>query len=346
MMSHSAQILTTGGVILDSVISADGHVSLSQMGGNAVYSAVGASLWSDRVALAGNVTGNYPQQFLDRLMQAGISCDGLCRKADEVKETEWFLNAPDGSRRDHLYAPDSLFDECGFADPLTQAERSRFFALLQNHRPVGLTFDAFRALYPVTPDQAEAAAPAPGIVHPAPERLNAQTELARAFKARGALISLDPGHTGVEAPAGELASLLTQIDIFLPSEKEVKAILPSHSPAAALRELGLRTDAVLAIKMGARGAMLLNRANDRLLHIPVVPVAALDPVGAGDAFCGGFVSGYVPTRDPVEAAIRGTVSASFAVEGFGALHALSATAEEIARRRAAIDVSTIAERVQ
>ena len=173
-MSHSAQILTTGGVILDSVISADGHVSLSQMGGNAVYSAVGASLWSDRVALAGNVTGNYPQQFLDRLMQAGISCDGLCRKADEVKETEWFLNAPDGSRRDHLYAPDSLFDECGFADPLTQAERSRFFALLQNHRPVGLTFDAFRALYPVTPDQAEAAAPAPGIVHLAPERLNAQ----------------------------------------------------------------------------------------------------------------------------------------------------------------------------
>ena len=135
MISQSAQILTTGGMILDSVISADGHVSLSQTGGNAVYSEVGASLWSDRVALDGNVTGNYRQQFLDRLMQAGISCDGLCPNADEVKKTEWFLNAPDGSRRDNLYAPDTLFDENGFADPLTQAERSRFFALLQNRRP-------------------------------------------------------------------------------------------------------------------------------------------------------------------------------------------------------------------
>ncbi len=218
MMSQSAQILTTGGVILDSVISAVGRGSLSQMGGNAVYSVVGASQWSDHVAPAGNVTGNYPQQFLDRLMQAGISCDRLCRNADEVKETEWFLNAPDGSRRDNLYATDSLFDECGFANPLTQPERSRFFTLLQNHPPVGLTFDAFRALYLVTPDQAEAAAPAPGIVHLVPERLNAPTELARAFKTRGALISLNPGHTGVKAPAGELASQLTQIDIFLPSE--------------------------------------------------------------------------------------------------------------------------------
>ncbi len=126
----------------------------------------------------------------------------------------------------------------------------------------------------------------------------------------------------------------------------MKAIPPSISLAAASCELGLRTDAALAIKMGAPGAMRLDRANDRLLHIPIVPLAALNPVGAGSAFCGGFVSGSVPTRDPVEAAIRGTVSASFAVEGFGALHALSATAEELTRRRAAIDVTTIAERVQ
>lgn len=345
MTQTGARILTTGGVILDSVIAANGRVSLEQMGGNAVYSAVGASLWSARVALAGNVAANYPVQLLDRLRAAGIGCDGVERKPETVEATEWFLNNVDGSRDDHLYAPSKVFEEFGFAEPLTALDSSRFRACLQARAPHGLGFGDLRRLYPVTVDQAFRAAPNAQIVHLAPERLSAQDKLIRAFKSHGAIVSLDPGQVGADAP-DELAALVAQVDIFLPSQKEIAAMLPGLAPAEALARLGRTTQAVLAVKLGSEGALLLDRERGRILRIPVIPVDAVDPVGAGDAFCGGFAAGYLATRDPRQAAACGTVSASFAVEGFGALHALTAQPEEIARRRDSIAFTTVSESLQ
>ena len=45
--------------------------------------------------------------------------------------------------------------------------------------------------------------------------------------------------------------------------------------------------------------------------------------GAGDSFCGGFSIGYAKTGDPHQAALYGTVSASFIIEAFGGLHGLN-----------------------
>jgi ribokinase len=54
--------------------------------------------------------------------------------------------------------------------------------------------------------------------------------------------------------------------------------------------------------------------------------------GAGDSFCGGFMVGLATTGDPIRAALYGTVSASFAIEGYGALYALGADSTEARRR--------------
>jgi len=51
-------------------------------------------------------------------------------------------------------------------------------------------------------------------------------------------------------------------------------------------------------------------------------VSAVDPTGAGDAFCGGFLAGLMMLRDIAAAACLGTISASFAVESFGPFHLL------------------------
>lgn len=342
MIGTGAHILTTGGLIRDSVIAADGRVSLEQMGGNAVYSAVGARLWSDRVALAGNVAANYPETFLDSLRAAGIGCAGIDRKPEEVSETEWFLNNEDGSRDDHLYAPSRVFQAFGFAEPLDAADRSRFRSCLKTRVPEGLDFGGLRRLYPVSVDQTLRAAPAARIVHLAPERLSAQADLIAAFRARGAILSLDPGQTGAAAPQ-EVEALADDVDIFLPSQRELAAMRPSLSPAAALMDLGRTTRAILAVKIGAQGALLLDREADRIVHVPALRVDAPDPVGAGDAFCGGFAAGYLAQRDACHAVVCGTVSASFAVGGFGALHVLTATTEEIARRRRAVVFNTLPE---
>ena len=58
----------------------------------------------------------------------------------------------------------------------------------------------------------------------------------------------------------------------------------------------------------------------------------MDLTGAGDAFCGGFLAGMALGDDPVTAAMYGTVSASFAIEGPGISRLLAATPAEASQR--------------
>ena len=100
-----ADLLATGGIILDNVVTADGAVHLDGLGGNAVYSAAGARLWSRRVACVGLVPRNYPAAALAPLAAAGIDLSGVRRVEAEVAAPEWFFHRPDGSRVDGMHAP-------------------------------------------------------------------------------------------------------------------------------------------------------------------------------------------------------------------------------------------------
>ncbi len=342
-MTDGADILATGGFIVDSAVAADGTVSLERMGGNAVYAAVGASLWAARVAVAGNIPAGYPPDWIRALAAAGIGVDGVVRRDDEADEAEWFIHAPDGSRIDRLHAPGRVFLAAGF-DPVRLAPdaRERWIAMLRARRPEGMTFGAFRARWPVEVQQAIRGAPSARGAHLAPERPEAQTALAAALRARGARVSLDPGFAATRLQGPTLDALLGGVDAFLPSAKELAELAPGLAPEAALVALSRRTDAILVAKLGAAGSLLLDRDRGRLVRIGVVATDAIDPTGAGDAYCGGFIAGLVATDDAVAAAVRGTVSASFAVEGFGALHALGAD-RALAERRVHAVVSTIRE---
>ena len=48
----------------------------------------------------------------------------------------------------------------------------------------------------------------------------------------------------------------------------------------------------------------------------------MDPTGAGDSFCGGFLAGYRQTYEPVQAVLYGNISASLTIEGSGIFYAL------------------------
>ncbi|NLF52089.1 MAG: carbohydrate kinase, partial [Leptolinea sp.] len=52
-----------------------------------------------------------------------------------------------------------------------------------------------------------------------------------------------------------------------------------------------------------------------------------DPTGVGDAFCGGFLAGLRMNYDPFEAALMGSVSASFKIQGNGPFFTLDALPE-------------------
>lgn len=116
------------------------------------------------------------------------------------------------------------------------------------------------------------------------------------------------------APACDLRSSdLSSIYVLTPNEHEARVCLGIAPDAAAdfealghaLLSLGPRN---VVITMGAEGAMWISRGGAR--HIPAMPVAAVDTVGAGDAFNAGLAVALGEGASMEDALVMGTTAAS------------------------------------
>jgi ribokinase len=116
-----------------------------------------------------------------------------------------------------------------------------------------------------------------------------------------------------------------------PSREEAALWCGEDDPERSIGRLLALGPRIVAIKMGAAGALVRAQGDAVPRHIPVYPVEARDPTGAGDAFCGGFAARRSQGAGPYEAALAGAVASSFAVERHGSLGMLDverAVAEE------------------
>ena len=112
----------------------------------------------------------------------------------------------------------------------------------------------------------------------------------------------------------------------MPSELEARLLLPDLAadhpgdPVAFAFAAAARLDewhpAIVVIKLGELGSVV--RVGGRSARIPALNVRVVDATGAGDAFCGGFVVGWLTTGDARVAAACGTVSAADTIGAFGA----------------------------
>ncbi len=124
------------------------------------------------------------------------------------------------------------------------------------------------------------------------------------FAARRVFTILNPA----PAPAGELPrELLRLADVVAPNETETEAFtgLPVATipqVEAAARRLQAMGAARVIVTMGARGALLCEPEGEAV-HVPAVPVAAVDSTGAGDAFVGALAF-LIGRGNPLEAAVR------------------------------------------
>jgi sugar/nucleoside kinase (ribokinase family) len=152
--------------------------------------------------------------------------------------------------------------------------------------------------------------------------IEAQEVGAAAARAAGVPMSLDPHEEYVIGFERRLRSL-AEGAVFLPSELEARLLFPDIAVADPVR-FGLATaerldawrPSIIAVKLGDRGSVV--RIDGRSTHIPALPTPVVDPTGAGDAYCGGFVVGWLVTHDAVVAAACGTVAAAETIGTFGA----------------------------
>jgi len=278
-----ALCLVCGNITIDDLVFHDGRVRMGILGGDGIYSALGASLWQKGVKISAVAGPDYPVQSLAEMY--GLDVSHVTYK-DKPSLRNWGLYEKDGTRQFVFRNEKNQWAE---------------YSPVPSDLPPEILEGAF--------------------VHCAPMPWDKQIALVRHARQCGAaFISLDPPFQFMEGMGKEkLGEGLGFVDAFLPSCQEVRALFPDLSPDEALERLVREFPHLKAIviKLGADGAIGYDRMTGEKFSVPAYKAHVVDPTGAGDSFCGGFLAGYLKTANARVSALHGVVSASFIIETEG-----------------------------
>lgn len=135
------------------------------------------------------------------------------------------------------------------------------------------------------------------------------------------------------APAAALSVTdLKNIDFLIVNKPEAEVIAggagmdASNLPQFA-KEMAKKFKMMCIVTLGEKGVMAAVPGMDETILAPSLPVKAIDTVGAGDAFVGGFVAAMAEGIDPLIALNYGAVAGSLACTRVGAQSALPSANE-------------------
>lgn len=287
-------------IILDDIVFPDGQTRMGVLGGGGPQAAFGMRLWADAVGVAASVGPDFPAESRQWFIDAGINL-GALRQSDYPTPRAWQAMEADGRR--------------------TQVWRVSPQAI-RDH----LTHEIGRI-----PSELRAAWGYHMGIHP----LDTEFDFLADLKATGAVLSIEPYKPAERLPTpAELEQLLAVGEIFSPNLVEAQSLLGQHPPLDLLAGLLAGGAPLVVLRLGDRGSLAALQGSPTAIQVPAVPVTVVDPVGAGNAFCGGFLAGWVQTHDLVRSAAMGAVSASFLVEQVGLPHWTADTRREAAERLA------------
>ena len=294
----SSTLAVVGSFSIDSVLASDGRWVVEKTGGNALWSALGARMAGLAPRVLAVVGSDYPPEVLDTLESSGIDTSAIVRidRAHPVRVT--FAHLADGSRIQPV--PNSMLERLPesvrgcFVDTTVSPQILELGAPRGEDVPSSWLEEVDAWHLPLLP------------LH----RHRALVE--RITQGRGWLQTDCPARSDLlETPFSRLARTLPQLDVFLPSTSDFDVIAADRSLAEIVGELRAAGAGTIVIKAGADGAFVIE--DNAIWSVPAYSDAPVDPTGAGDTFCGGFLAGMASTGDVVEAAALGAAAASFAV---------------------------------
>lgn len=278
------RLVTAGNFSLDDTVG-PWATGTSEPGGDALFSALGAAAWGYPTAIITRIGEDYPQYLLDQIASLGIELNTLSRVQGPTLHYR-IVNGRDNSRKYvHLTDPTRLSELCPQGEDL--------------ERLCGA-----------------------GWVHIAAMPIERQAAIVEAARTNGIPYSLDPHEEYVVGFEPQLTRMLEGA-VFAPSLVELQLLFPDLATApvetlvrvGAGRALSFGALAV-AFKLGAEGSYVANA--DHAFRVPALPVDPVDTTGAGDAYCGGFLAGYLATGSLLAAGIAGSVVGAYVVAHLGA----------------------------
>jgi sugar/nucleoside kinase (ribokinase family) len=287
-------LVIAGNLLVDDIVLAGGRTWMGEAGGAALHAALGASLWPAAIGVASVGGTDYPAAALRALAARGVALDGV-RPSGKPALRTWLLYEPEVRQVVH------------------QLGRPSHAEVSPRHADLPAAFRGARAF------------------HLAPMPIDVQREWVEALASSGATISLDP-YTPIDAatlPAWQ--DLLAGVDLLFVSEDDLRLPGTDARPEPVLERLAGGRLRRIFFKRGRRGGVIHDRdAGARAWA--ALGGDAIDATGAGDAFAGGYLAALVRDADPEEALRQALVSASFAIEDWGARGAQAAAPARAAAR--------------
>jgi sugar/nucleoside kinase (ribokinase family) len=154
------------------------------------------------------------------------------------------------------------------------------------------------------------------IAHITPAPFQAQLELATHLKKKGVLISFDPHKELNNVDFSISKTLLRYVDIFFANQREIMEITKETELTKAIQLISGLGPKLIIVFLGSRGAQIFNGYSIQKIP-PIKPSAVIDPVGAGDAFCAGFLVSFLEERTLYDSGLWGAACAAHVISDFG-----------------------------
>jgi sugar/nucleoside kinase (ribokinase family) len=273
-------VLVVGSVALDTLTTPAGKAE-DTLGGSAVYFGLAAGQL-DKVRIVGVVGADFPSAERKFLEERNIDIEGLT------------IGRGPTFRWEGVYGPD-------FGDA----------------RTIRTELGVFASFEPVLPDEYRKT-PCVFLANIDPEL---QLQVLEQIE-NPSWIAMDTMNLWIEHKRDTVFQVMKKVDLLFVNASEARQISGTSDLFKAGRYMLKRGPRFVVIKLGASGVMVLGGPRPFLL--PACPVEqVVDPTGAGDSFAAGMlgflsgVGGELTFRNITRGLCFGSVTASFAISGFG-----------------------------
>ncbi|MCB0082078.1 MAG: carbohydrate kinase family protein [Caldilineaceae bacterium] len=298
--------LIYGKIIIDDILLADGAVVRSVLGGGGPQAAFGARLWHDSIGFLARSGTDMAAQHVQTLEMLDIDLHGWARFADIPTPYNQLIS----------YDKDGYFATGDRSHMVMALDRAAWDQLLAQPLTLPNVYQAPQAIHLITEFAHEP-----------------MVEAAHALRKQGALLSLEPIMDFRQwTNRGEMLEFFRHVDMVTPDWPSASGLAGSDEPLTVMRYWARLGPRVIAIRHSEHGSYVWSADEDRVWHIPAVAVNVVDPTGAGNAYGGGLLAGWMGNRDVKTAGCYGAVSASFLVERVG-LPTMNAALQRAAQER-------------